>query len=79
IVIQEEARAEAEREVELEVREAERQARKAEKEVMKRQTEIQRILEDRQKIKVKRILKVKMPKNAKLEMDVDYCKITTVN
>jgi len=57
----------------------ERLAREVEKEVMKRQTEIQKILAERQKIKVKRTLKVKMPKNAKLEMDVDYCKITTVN
>jgi hypothetical protein len=93
IVIQEEARARAEREIEMQAKEIERQvkqaekqaqiaekeAREVEKEVMKRQSEIQKILEERQKIKVKRILKVKMPKNAKLEMDVDYCKITTVN
>jgi len=86
IVIQEQARVEAEREVERQAREIERQAkmadkeaREVEKEVMKRQTEIQKILAERQKIKVKRTLKVKMPKNAKLEMDVDYCKITTVN
>lgn len=86
IVIQEQAWAKAEREVEQQAREIERQAkmaekeaREVEKEVMKRQTEIQKILAERQKIKVKRILKVKMPKNAKLEMDVDYCKITTVN
>lgn len=86
IVIQEKARIKAEQEIERQTQQVERQARMAEKEareiekeVMKRQTEIQRILEDRQKIKVKRTLKVKMPKNAKLEMDVDYCKITTVN
>ncbi len=86
IVIQEQARVKAEREVERQAKEierqakmAERQAREVEKEVMKRQTEIQKILAERQKIKVKRTLKVKMPKNAKLEMDVDYCKITTVN
>lgn len=86
IVIQEQARVKAEREVERQAKEierqakmTERQAREVEKEVMKRQTEIQKILAERQKIKVKRTLKVKMPKNAKLEMDVDYCKITTVN
>ncbi len=86
IVIQEQARVKAEREVERQARQIERQAqmaekeaREVEKEVMKRQTEIQKILAERQKIKVKRTLKVKMPKNAKLEMDVDYCKITTVN
>ena len=79
IVIQEQARVKAEREVERQAKMAERQAREVEKEVMKRQTEIQKILAERQKIKVKRTLKVKMPKNAKLEMDVDYCKITTVN
>ncbi len=78
----EDARREMERqskEVQKQVREAEIQARKAEKEVAERQIEIQKIIEERQKIKVKRTLKVKMPKNAKLEMDVDYCKITTVN
>ncbi len=86
IVIQEEARVRAEKqiekqrkEIEKQARLAEKEAREVEKEVMKRQTEIQKILEERQKIKVKRTLKIKMPKNAKLEMDVDYCKITTVN
>ena len=86
IVIREEARAQAEKQIEKQAKEIERQARMAEKqarevekEVMKRQSEIQKILEERQKIKVKRTLKIKMPKNAKLEMDVDYCKITTVN
>jgi hypothetical protein len=86
IVIREEARAQAERqeerhavEIERQAQLAEMEARKMEKEVMKRQTEIQKILEKRQKVKVKRTLKIKMPKNAKLEMDVDYCKITTVN
>ncbi len=86
IVIREEARAQAERQVERHAQEierharlAEKEAREVEKEVMKRQAEIQKILEKRQKVKVKRTLKVKMPKNAKLEMDVDYCKITTVN
>ena len=86
IVIREEARAEMERQVEKQSREAEKQAREAEKqareiekEVRERQSEIQKILVERQKTKVKRTIKVKMPKNAKLEMDVDYCKITTVN
>jgi hypothetical protein len=60
-------------------KEAEKKARVMEKEMQERQSEIQKILEKRQKIKVKRTLKVKLPKNAKLEMDVDYCKITTVN
>ena len=60
-------------------REVEKEARAMEKEIQERQFEIQKILEKRQKIKVKRTLKVKVPKNAKLEMDVDYCKITTLN
>ena len=68
IVIQEQA-----------MKDAEKEARKAEAQVRAKQDEIQRILEKRQKIKVKRILKVRVPKNAKLEMDVDYCKISTVN
>ena len=68
IVIQEQA-----------MKEAEKQERKAEEQGRAKQDEIQRILEKRQKIKVKRILKVRVPRNAKLEMDVDYCKISTVN
>ena len=79
IVIQEKARKEAEIQMEAHAREAEKQAREIEMHVRERQDEIQKILEKRQKIKVKRTLKVKVPKNAKLEMDVDYCKITTVN
>jgi len=71
--------AEKHKEVQRQAKMADKEAREVEKEVMKRQTEIQKILAERQKIKVKRTLKVKMPKNAKLEMDVDYCKITTVN
>ena len=60
-------------------RQAEKEAKEVAKAMQERQFEIQKIIEKRQKIKVKRTLKVKMPKNAKLEMDVDYCKITTVN
>jgi hypothetical protein len=67
------------REAQIEAREIEKQARVAERRVLERESEIQKIIEERQKIKVKRTLKIKMPKNAKLEMDVDYCKITTVN
>jgi DNA repair exonuclease SbcCD ATPase subunit len=79
IVIQEQARMEAEKEVEKQAKVAEKEAREVEEQMRMRQDEIQRILDRRQKIKVKRILKVKVPKSAKLEMDVDYCKITTVN
>lgn len=74
-----EAREEAKVKAEKYAKEAEMEAREMEKEMRERQGEIQKILEKRQQIKVKRTLKVKVPKNAKLEMDVDYCKITTVN
>lgn len=60
------------------VERAEAQAERAEAMIAERETEIRRILEERQKVKVKRILKIKVPKNAKLVMDVDYCKITTI-
>jgi len=39
---------------------------------------VKRILENRQKVKIKKTLRIKVPKNAKLEMDVDYCKISTI-
>ena len=64
--------------------------RKAQKEMQKersamiaegakaREYEIQRIMRDRQKVKIKKTLRIKVPKNAKLEMDVDYCKISTI-
>jgi hypothetical protein len=73
IIIQEKAA------IEKHAREMEKEARRMEMEMREREFEIQKILEKRQKIKVKRTLKVKVPKNAKLELDVDYCKITTVN
>lgn len=79
IVIQEQARKDAEKEIEKYARKAEKEAREVEEQMRARQDEIQKILDKRQKIKVKRILKVRVPRNAKLEMDVDYCKITTVN
>ena len=43
-----------------------------------REYEVQRIMRDRQKVKIKKILRIKVPRNAKLEMDVDYCKISTI-
>ena len=52
--------------------------REMEAEMRERESEIQRIIEKRQEIKIKRIIKIKVPKNAKLEMDVDYCKISTL-
>ena len=58
--------------------EAQKQAEIMEKKMREREHEIQRIVEERQKVKVKRILKIKVPKNARLIMDVDYCKITTI-
>ncbi len=50
----------------------------AKEEMKAREYEIQKILEKRQNIKVKKVLRIKVPKNARLEMDVDYCKITTI-
>lgn len=44
-----------------------------------RESEVQRIMRDRQKVKIKKKLRIKVPRNAKLEMDVDYCKISTIN
>jgi hypothetical protein len=78
----EEARIHA-KEAQAEVREAQRQAQK-ERSVMiaegakKREFEVQRIMRDRQKVKIKKTLRIKVPRNAKLEMDVDYCKISTI-
>lgn len=43
-----------------------------------REYEVQRILRDRQKVKIKKTLRIKVPRNSKLEMDVDYCKISTI-
>ena len=83
----EEARIHA-REAQVEVREAQREAQRhvheerskmIAKGAKNRKYEVQRIMRDRQKVKIKKTLRIKVPRNAKLEMDVDYCKITTIN
>ena len=62
-----------------EMREAQFQARaEIHRETSEREHEVMRIMEDRQKVKVKKRLIIRVPKNAKLELDVDYCKITTI-
>lgn len=71
------------REAMAEQREAHRyahaeRARMIEEGAEEREYEVQRILRDRQKVKIKKTLKIKVPRNAKLEMDVDYCKISTI-
>ncbi|WKK64783.1 hypothetical protein [Lutimonas zeaxanthinifaciens] len=70
---------EAQREAEREARRhmTEERARMIEKGAKEREREVQRIMRDRQKVKIKKTLRIKVPKNAKLEMDVDYCKIIT--
>lgn len=82
----EEARVHA-REAQAEAREAQRKAHRdvqRERSAMiakgakARESEIQRIIRDRQKVKIKKTLRIKVPRNAKLEMDVDYCKISTI-
>ena len=78
----EEARLHA-REAQVQVREAQNQAREERTRVVaesarEREYEVKRILENRQKVKIKKTLRIKVPKNAKLEMDVDYCKISTI-
>ena len=66
-------------EMKKEMHEAQFQARaEIHREASEREHEVIRIMEDRQKVKVKKRLIIRVPKNAKLEMDVDYCKITTV-
>ena len=50
-----------------------------ERNASERENEVRRIMNDRQKVKVKKTLVIKVPKNAKLEFDVDYCKISTIN
>ena len=83
---------EAQREAQREVREAQKEMREAQMQAHReahrearaahdkvREYEVQRIIDKRQRIKIKRTLKIKVPKNAKLEMDVDYCKISTIN
>jgi hypothetical protein len=70
---------EAQKEMQREMHEAQFQARaEIHRETSEREHEVMRIMEDRQKVKVKKRLIIKVPKNAKLELDVDYCKITTV-
>jgi len=85
--IQKEAMAEARihaREAQVEAREAHRQVREEQRAVIvaesarERENEVKRILENRQKVKIKKTLRIKVPRNAKLEMDVDYCKISTI-
>ena len=78
----EEARLHA-REAQMEMREAQNQAREERTRVVaesarEREYEVKRILENRQKVKIKKTLRIKVPRNAKLEMDVDYCKISTI-
>jgi len=82
----EEAR-EVQKVAETEARNAQREAqRQYHKERVKmieegakaREYEVQRIMRERQKVKIKKTLRIKVPKNAKLKMDVDYCKITTI-
>ena len=85
IIMQKQAMEVAARDIEAQTREIEEQSREVEAEMREvkaemreRESEIQRIIEKRQEIKIKRIIKIKVPKNAKLEMDVDYCKISTL-
>lgn len=72
------------REAQIEVREAQKVARNEQRAVIaaenarEREYEVKRILENRQKVKIKKTLRIKVPRNAKLEMDVDYCKISTI-
>ena len=78
----EEARLHA-REAQVQVREAQNQVREERTRVVaesarEREYEVKRILENRQKVKIKKTLRIKVPRNAKLEMDVDYCKISTI-
>ena len=56
----------------------EKELAKRELELEERDREIKRIIEKRNKMpKANYILKIKIPKNAKLEMDVTRCKIIT--
>ncbi len=84
---------EAMEEARVHAREAQAQARVAQREAQRqvqkersamiaegakaREYEVQRIMRDRQKVKIKKTLRIKVPRNAKLEMDVDFCKIST--
>lgn len=85
---------EAMKEARIELEEMQAQARVSQKEALRqahrerarvieegavaREYEVQRIIRDRQKVKIKKTLRIKVPRNAKLEMDVDYCKISTI-
>jgi Skp family chaperone for outer membrane proteins len=82
-----EVQREAMQEARIHAREAQQQVREEmqrerqraiEEGAREREYQVQRILRDRQKVKIKKTLRIKVPKNAKLEMDVDYCKISTV-
>jgi len=71
------------REAQMEAREVQRHVREENVRVRsesdrEREHEVKRIIENRQKVKIKRTLIIKVPRNAKLEMDVDYCKISTI-
>ena len=69
----------AQKEMQKEIKEAQKEMqREIHRETSEREHEVIRIMEDRQKVKVKKRLIIRVPKNAKLEMDVDYCKITTM-
>ena len=71
------------KEAQMEAREVQRHVREENVRVRsesdrEREHEVKRIIENRQKVKIKRTLIIKVPRNAKLEMDVDYCKISTI-
>lgn len=70
---------EAQKEMQREMHKAQKEIqREIHRETSEREHEVIRIMEDRQKVKVKKRLIIKVPKNAKLELDVDYCKISTI-
>jgi len=77
-VMKEKAEAEVKVKREMEQYQAERK-KMIEKGAKEREYEIKKIMEKRHKVKVKKTIRIKVPKNARLEMDVDYCKITTIN
>ncbi|MGI9533131.1 hypothetical protein [Lutimonas sp.] len=70
------------REEQMKVREEQRNVRAEHQRSVtsahERENEVKRIIENRQKVKIKKTLRIKVPRNAKLEMDVDYCKISTI-
>jgi len=69
----------AQKEMQKEIKEAQKEMqREIHRETSEREHEVIRIMEDRQKVKVKKRLIIRVPKNAKLELDVDYCKISTI-